>query len=93
MKYIVLLITAFASSANASTPESCIEMARDYLLSKDNAQPEMIIDNKRSRFMESCTADDEFNRALTELVFEDRVIHAIYDNQDTDQLERSLYKI
>ena len=84
----------FASSANASTPETCLEMARDYLLSKDAAQPEMLINSKRERFMAFCKADDAgFNQALTELVVEDSFIYAIHDNRDTVRLDSSLYSI
>ncbi len=94
MKYIAILITMFASSAYASAPETCLEMTRDYLLSKDAAQPEMLIDYKRERFMASCKADDAgFNQALTELVVEDSFIYAIHDDRDTVRLDSSSYRI
>ena len=97
MRYIVLLATAFifapGANANTNTSETCFEMARDYLNSRANDLPEMMIDNKRLRVLDFCRADVEFNQALTQFIFDDGPVHAIHDGQDTAGLDTVVYKI
>ena len=94
MKYIALLAMLLSFPIQANTPDNCIKMARDYLLSIDQAQPEILTNSKREVFLESCQADAAgFNQALMQLVMEDSVVHAIYDNQKIDQLDKHLLKI
>ena len=92
MKYLVLLITLFASTSHASTDENCIEMARDYLMSVDQAQPAMVVDSKREKFVALCKADDDFIQAFKQRKVVGEPAYAIHNNKAADR-NRSFYRI
>ena len=93
MRYLVLLITLFTCSANASTSENCLDMARNYLIALDQVQPEMIIDSKREQFVAFCKADNEFIQTFSQHAAKGEPVHAIHNNYAADHLERSFYRM
>lgn len=93
MKYLVVLITLFASTAHASSAENCIDMARDYLMSVDQAQAAMIVDSKREKFVALCKANDDFNQAFKQRGVVGEPAYAIHNNKAADHGNRSFYRI
>lgn len=94
MKYMALILTLVASTANASPAGNCLSMARDYLIAMDQSQPGMLINNKRERFVAACRMDEEFiNKALTQRIAEGDAVYAIQDDHSNDRIARSSYRM
>lgn len=93
MRYLVLLFALFASSANASTSENCLDMARIYLIALDKMQAEMIIDSKREQFVAFCKTDGEFIQTFSQHTAKGEPVLAIHNNYAADHLERSFYRM
>ena len=93
MRYLVLFFALFASSANASTSGNCLDMARNYLIALDQAQPEMIIDSKREQLVAFCKADGEFIQTFSQHMAKGEPVQAIHNHHAADHLERSFYRM
>ncbi len=78
MRFILLPFVLLATTAHATSPETCLNMARDYLLTLQ--QDESVKDSiyTRERFMTNCNTDNGFGQELTKLIIENRAINAIH---------------
>ena len=93
MRYLVLFFTLFVFSANADTSGPCLDVARDYLLALDQAQPEALVSSKREQFIASCKSDDEFIQTFSQHAVRGEPVRAIHNNHAADHFEKSFYRI
>ena len=89
MKHLALLAMLSTASVNASASEDCFTMARNYLIAVDQLQPEMVIENKRERFVEVCRMDKGFTQTLKQRVEKGDAAYAIHNNQPASYADRS----
>lgn len=81
--FIITLLLLCTPAAYAASPEECLNMARDYLSTVDENQPDTQIIYTRETFMSHCKSDNPFNQELTKLVIDNKVIKAIHVRQNT----------
>ena len=85
MRFFLLPLFLFTTYVHAASPEDCINLARDYLLTLEQEGSVKDSIYSRERFMANCNSDHGFGQELTRLVIDNRVLNAIHVRPDYQQ--------
>lgn len=92
MRFIMLTLLLLATSAaNATSPEQCLNLARDYLIAVDKNQSDTQIIYARENFLSQCKTENPFNQNLTELVVDNKIMKAIHVRQSKNRNRVQVY--
>jgi hypothetical protein len=94
MRFIMLtLLLLSTNAAYATSPEQCLNLARDYLIAVDKNQSDTQIVYARENFLAQCKTDAPFNQNLTQLVVDNKIMKAIHVRQSKNRHRPRLYAI